>query len=129
MAKVIEFDKKHFGRNGHIQLTRGDDWSLEAKIVDERGSYQEEVNLADSGIVGATGYFKAEDGTRVSTEIVLPTCPEFKIELPSSGSELAQKAENGIDMYIELENSDGDRETVYTYAQPLAIVDQGFTQF
>lgn len=139
MARVLEFDRKHFGRDNLITLTRGDDWSLETQITDEKGGYREMVIFADDDIVGATGYFKADQSnvdlveagtTRIPAIINIKDCSgEFLLELPASGSELVQKDENGVDLFLEVEKSSGRIETVYTYGQPIAIREQDFTTY
>jgi hypothetical protein len=132
MAKVLRFERSQFGRDGLIKLTRGDDWKLKASIQEEISGYSSTVKLSEADIVGVSGYFPPEDSAseRIPAEIVLDACSgEFEMKLAASGTELTRKAENGVDLYLEVQDSDGCVQTIYSYGQPVAIVDQGFNQF
>lgn len=131
MSKIIEFDKKHVARDGKVEITRGDDISLMALIVQESGNYKEILNLKDLGYQSASAYFKNDSTveTAVISEIDLNTCPQLNISVPASGSQRLALAPQGCDMYMVLINAEGGEETIYTQNQDIAVIDRGFQRY
>lgn len=133
MAKVIEFDRKHF-RDGIIRLSRGDYWNLTAQITEYFGSYSQPLDLAEKDIVGVSGFFQPDTN---KTELdAIPSIVNtddcsgpFSVVMPAASGELVRKSENGVDIYFKIEDASGRIETVYTENQPIAVIDRGFQLF
>ena len=129
MAKYLEFDKKHYGRDGNIPLTRGDDWSLDGYITEEKGSYSTRLILSG---YSATAFFKNDPAlseTPIPASVELKECGDLTITIPASSTPNVKIADQGVEIYLELLNGESKKETIYTYNQPIAVREQGFTQF
>lgn len=128
MSAVLTFDKKHFNSSGLIPLKRGDDWSLDAKVISKKGNYSEDFDLTN---YAASAYFPGV----VSTVIVPCTitnakCGEMNIALSATGSQLVSLAPNGVSSYIIVKNiNDNTAQTIETDSEPLGIDDHGFRTF
>lgn len=126
MSRLIEFNDKHYNSNGLVELIRGDDISLRARVVEYLRSGSRTVELGNEGITAATAFFKGEDSTLVSSSVDLGECEHFQIELPASGSELLKLDNIGTDMYLTVENGDGDLSTIFSRAQIIGVYDRSF---
>lgn len=127
MAKSLVFDRKHFNSDGLIPLKRGDDWSLDFKVVEKKGSYVEDVNLTD---LSATAWFPGESSpvTCIPT-ITDASCGKGRIDLPASATSLVKEALNGTTLYITLSNTGGAVTTVETDQEVAEVRDRDFRQF
>lgn len=126
MSKLVVFDDKHFNSNGLVELIRGDDISLRARVVEFLRSGSRVVQLGNEGITAATAFFKGQDSTVVSSIVDLGQCEHFQIELPASGSELLRLDNIGTDMYLTVENNNQDISTIFSRAQSIGVYDRSF---
>lgn len=128
MAKYLEFDKKHFGVDGLIPLKRGDDWKLDATIIEELSNYRREVNLTDIDV--KVFFPSASTGSIEATNVVkIDPCGKIELTLAASASTGVALAQNGTSVFARLENLAGHLETVETKFEPIQVQDQGFRTF
>lgn len=128
MAKFLEFDKKEKNFNGVIPLRKGDQWELEALILDSLGSERLPVNLTDKGV---TGFFPAATGgVAVPAMIDSPLEGSIKFTVPPEIT-TNLKTVNQSSMYVEISDEGviDIVETVETRFEPLEILERGFRNF
>lgn len=125
MARFVKFDRRYYNSDGLIPLIRGDDWLLQAKVVDRYAGYEREVDLND--VDGATAFFEAATGGTVANTISITDagCGNIQVALDSLETPNVAESTEGRSLYVRFDRA-GELETVYTLDQPLMVSDAGF---
>lgn len=126
MAKFLEFDRKQVSHlTGLIPLRRGDDWTLNGKIVEKYGAYKGDVDITGVQEV-QFGFLPASGSTPIAAtvEVIDETCAKIKITLAKADTLLVAEAADGVGAAATIIDSLGAEETVETEDLALEILDR-----
>jgi hypothetical protein len=123
MALFLKLDKAQYGPDGLVTLTRGDDWSLAAKLIDLIGSYESAV---DASQYAATGFFpSASGGPDLPCAAVTGQCGSLSVSMPAASTPFVELNSGGEGPYVVLMDNQGKLQTVRTVDQAVVVVDRG----
>lgn len=127
MAIYITFDKKQAAPSGLIPLKRGDDWKLQAQIIEKYARYSAPMDLTGCA---ATAFFEADPSGVVTTvaNISLPEAGKLEIDIPASASPSCALNENGTSIYMIIDHPALGTITADSELPNLEIKDRGFVE-
>lgn len=124
MARILKVDGKFYGDDGLVSLFRGDDWSLQGKIVDRVNGYETPVDLS---AYSASAFFpSASGGPDVLALAVTGQCSALAISLGKADTPGVQTNVGGEGIYVVLKDNAGNLQTVPTFDQAISVQDRGF---
>lgn len=128
MALQLEYDKKHVDpTTATVLLTRGDDWKIEAEVVDRYARYRRPADLTGAS---ASAFFQAEDESASAFPVALTiaSCGRMQIDVPASSTAALALVEFGQPNYVVIESPSLGRQTVRS-VQLVQVVDPSFEQY
>jgi hypothetical protein len=128
MALQLEYDKKHVDPiTATVLLTRGDDWKLEANVVDRYARYRRDADLTGAT---ASAYFVGDNDAACAFPVVVAVakCGRLNIDVPASSTSALGLVEFGQPNYVVVESPTLGRQTVRS-VQLVQVVDPSFEQY